>query len=76
MNKRMIAWLLVAMSMTSTTVYATTSKVDVLETVSSPKEETSQTTKEKEKKVLMLDEAIEKGLTNSLILQQVKNQGD
>ena len=74
MNKKMIASLMVAVLVTSTSVYGATGQIvqgpeslDVINQV---------TTDTIEKKLLTLDEAIEKGLKDSLLLQQVKNQGD
>lgn len=74
MNKKMIASLMVAVLVTSTSVYGATGQIvqgpeslDVINQV---------TTDTIEKNLLTLDEAIEKGLKDSLLLQQVKNQGD
>ena len=84
MNKKMIAALMALVLMTSTSVYGATGKVvqaknqnDKVQEVQVSKEDETQATSNdinKEKKVLTLNEAIEKGLQDSLLLQQVKNQ--
>lgn len=84
MNKKMIASLMAIVLMTSTSVYGATGKVvqaksqnDKVQEVQVSQEDEIQATSNdinKEKKVLTLNEAIEKGLQDSLLLQQVKNQ--
>lgn len=84
MNKKMMAALMMLVLMTNTSVYGATNKVvqvnkqnDKVQEVQVSKEDETQDTSHdinKEIKLLTLDEAIEKGLQDSLLLQQVKNQ--
>lgn len=74
MNKKMITLLMIAVLMMSTNIYGTTEKATQMsESLDVAQQET---TDHIEKKPLTLEEAIEKGLKDSLLLQQVKNQGD
>lgn len=75
MNRKMVSALIITTLMMSTNIYAATEEmVTQSESLDAAKQIT--TDHIEEKKLLTLGDAIEKGLKDGLLLQQVKNQGD